>query len=92
VWLAVGLVMTPVLLLQAQKGYGPNRLWWDAGADAVLPWDEGYANPSAEVGVRNTVGRLFFAPWGEERARLCDVSSAVECDGVVGGDGAAALG
>jgi hypothetical protein len=62
-------------MLIAQYG-GPVRTWWNAGTGEVFPWDEDYADPTGQTGVRNTVGAVhteghpFFEALGENR-RAC---------------------
>jgi cytochrome c551/c552 len=57
-WLAIALVLTPVAVQAQRSAYGPSRLWWDAGADTLLPWEEDYENPGGQVGIRNTSGAV----------------------------------
>ena len=46
-WIAAGALLAFAAILSAQSArtYGPGRIWWDAGQDDVLPWDEDYENP-----------------------------------------------
>ena len=55
---------------QSGRSYGPDRVWWNAGVDGLLPWTEAYDDPDGEVGIFNeggavhTKGHPFFEPLG----------------------------
>ena len=69
------LALTPAAALIAQYG-GPVRTWWNAGTGELLSWDEDYADPTGQTGIRNTVGAVhteghpFFEALGEN-GRAC---------------------
>src|SRR5271169_3970435 len=74
----VTLALAGVFVLSGQSGrsYGPGRVWWDAGQDGVLPWEESYDNPDGQVGILNRKGAIhtkdhpFFEPLGSN-GRAC---------------------
>jgi hypothetical protein len=72
--LALGWVA--VLSAQSGRSYGPGRVWWEAGEDGVLPWEESYDNPDGQVGILNRKGAVhtrdhpFFTPLGPN-GRAC---------------------
>ncbi len=57
-------------LAQSGRSYGPDRIWWGAGVDGLLPWTEAYDDPEGELGIFNeggavhTKGHPFFEPLG----------------------------
>jgi cytochrome c peroxidase len=48
-----------MLHAQSRGGYGTTHLWWDAGFDGVLAWNETYDDETGQVEIANSKGSVW---------------------------------